>query len=66
MLSVVAGDGSLAGKATASAFGEVLVDALEPGRTYTVLAEAEGYAPHSASVRLDKSTNLGQVLLERA
>ena len=66
VLSVVADDGSLAGKATASAFGEVVVDALELGRAYTVLVEAPGYAPYSANVSLDQSANLGQVVLDRA
>jgi hypothetical protein len=59
-------DGALAGEALSNNFGDVIVDGLDPGREYAVRIEAPGYAPHSTSVRLDQSLNLGTVLLKRA
>jgi Fe-S-cluster-containing hydrogenase component 2 len=59
-------DGTVIGKGTTDNFGEVTVDRLEPGKEYAVRVEAPGYNAATASVTLDKSTNLGTIVLEKA
>ncbi len=54
------------GEAAGDNYGEVLVDRLEPGTEYIATIEAPGYAATTVTVKLDKSTNLGTVLLEKA
>jgi Fe-S-cluster-containing dehydrogenase component len=54
------------GEAASDNYGEVLVDRLEPGMEYIARIEAPGYAAATANVKLDRSTNLGTVLLEKA
>ncbi|HET6496183.1 MAG TPA: 4Fe-4S dicluster domain-containing protein, partial [Thermoleophilia bacterium] len=64
--ATVALDGVTVGEGATDNFGEVTVDRLEPGKEYTVTIEAPGYIPATASLKLDKSTNLGTIVLERA
>ncbi|MEI6451474.1 MAG: oxidoreductase, partial [Actinomycetes bacterium] len=59
-------DGVLVGTGTCDNFGEVTVDKLEPGKEYAVRIEAPGYKAATAPVKLDKSTNLGTLFLEKA
>ena len=47
-------------------YGEFVVDKLEPGTEYEVVIEAAGYKPYSGKAKLDKSLNLGLILLEKA
>ena len=46
-------------------YGEFVVDELESGQEYTVTVQAPGYESFSTTVQLEKSMNLGLVLLER-
>jgi len=62
----VSAGGTKAGEGVANNYGEFVVDRLEPGGDYEVLVEAAGYAPYSTTVKVDKSLNLGLILLERA
>jgi len=59
-------DGVTVGEGTTDNFGEVTVDRLEPGKEYAVRIEAPGYKATTASLKLDKSTNLGTLFLEKA
>jgi len=47
-------------------YGEFVVDRLEPDARYEVGIEAAGYKAYSAAVTLEKSLNIGLVMLERA
>ena len=64
--AVVELDGAPVGEAVSDNFGEVLVDRLEPGKEYAVTLTTPGYEPGSMSVKLEKSRNLGTVVLEKA
>ena len=64
--AVVELDGAPVGEAVSDNFGEVLVDRLEPGKEYAVTLTTPGYEPASMSVKLEKSRNLGTVVLEKA
>jgi hypothetical protein len=64
--ATVALDGAVVGEGTTDNFGEVTIDRLEPGKEYDVRVEAPGYGPANTSVKLDKSTNLGTLFLEKA
>jgi Fe-S-cluster-containing dehydrogenase component len=64
--AVVELDGVPVGEAVSDNFGEVLVDRLEPGKEYAVTLTTPGYEPASMSVKLEKSRNLGTVVLEKA
>ncbi len=46
-------------------YGEFLVDGLEAGVEYDVSLTAAGYEPYAAKVRLERSLNMGLVLLDR-
>lgn len=61
----VSAKGVKAGEGVANNYGEFVVDRLEPGSEYDVTIEAKGYTPYSTHVKLDKSMNLGLVLLEK-
>jgi hypothetical protein len=58
-------DGAVVGASTCDNFGEVTVDRLEPGKEYAVRVEAPGYKAATVAVKLDKSTTLGTLFLER-
>ena len=58
--------GTKVGEGTANNYGEFVVDKLEPGAEVEVTVEAAGYKPHTARATLDKSLNLGLILLESA
>lgn len=58
--------GTAVGEGLVNNYGEFVVDRLEPGADYEVTITAPGYKPHTASVTLDKSRNLGLVMLEKA
>jgi Fe-S-cluster-containing dehydrogenase component len=58
-------DGAVVGAGTCDNFGEVTVDRLEPGKEYAVRVEAPGYKAATVAVKLDKSTTLGTLFLER-
>lgn len=47
-------------------YGEFLLDGLEPGSQVDVVVEAEGYAAYQGRAKLDKSLNLGLILLEKS
>ena len=64
--AIVELDGAVVGEAFSDNFGEVLVDRLEPGREYGVTITAAGYLPAVMTARLDKSLNLGTVMLDKA
>ena len=66
VLATVELDGRPVGEAASDNFGEVLVDKLEPGKEYVVTVAPVGYKPVSLAVKLDKSRNLGTVVLEKA
>jgi Fe-S-cluster-containing dehydrogenase component len=57
--------GAAAGEAVASNYGDFYVDKLEPGQEFTVTVTAPGYAPANATVKLDKSVNLGTIILSK-
>jgi hypothetical protein len=57
--------GATVGEAVASNYGDFYVDKLEPGREYTVTVSAPGYVPVTSTVRLDKSLNLGTIVLAK-
>ena len=59
-------DGVVVGAGACDNFGEVTVDRLEPGKEHAVRIEAPGYKAATATVKLDKSTNLGTLFLEKA
>jgi Fe-S-cluster-containing dehydrogenase component len=63
-LSVVQA-GALVAEGTVNNYGEFVVDRLEPGASYDVSIEAADYKPYSTTVTLDKSLNIGLVLLEK-
>ena len=58
--------GTVVGKALTDNYGQFLVHRLEPGGQYEVRVEAEGYKPYLSGVVVDKSLNLGLILLEKA
>jgi len=58
--------GKKAAEGTVNNYGEFVVDELEPGAQCEVLIEAPGYKPYSAKAKLEESTNLGQVFLDKA
>ena len=58
--------GKKAAEGTVNNYGEFVVDELEPGTSCEVLIEAPGYKPYSTKAKLDESTNLGQVFLDKA
>ena len=47
-------------------YGEFVIDELEPGKSYEVKIEADGYKAVAKTVTLDESLNLGLVMLEKA
>jgi Fe-S-cluster-containing dehydrogenase component len=49
----------------ANNYGEFVVDELTSGQEYTVTVQAPGYESFSTTIHLEKSLNLGLVLLER-
>jgi Fe-S-cluster-containing dehydrogenase component len=57
--------GATVGQGLVNNYGEFVVDGLDPGREYTVKVEAPGYQAYAATVRLDRSLNMGLILLER-
>jgi Fe-S-cluster-containing dehydrogenase component len=57
--------GRVAGRGESNAFGEFIVDGLDPGAEYDVTVEAAGYEPATCAVKLDASLNIGTVLLEK-
>jgi Fe-S-cluster-containing dehydrogenase component len=57
--------GATVGQGLVNNYGEFVVDGLDPGREYTVKVEAPGYQACAATVRLDRSLNMGLMLLER-
>lgn len=61
-----AGGGAVVGEAVAGNYGDFYVDRLQPGEEYTVTVEATGYAPVVRTVRLDKSLNLGTIVLAKS
>jgi Fe-S-cluster-containing dehydrogenase component len=63
---MVAEAGHSVGEGAVNNYGEFVVDNLEPGKSYTVVITAAGYKPYSAEVTLDKSLNMGLILLEQA
>ena len=63
---MVADAGHSVGEGVVNNYGEFVVDRLEPGKSYTVVVTAPGYKPYSAEVALDKSVNMGLILLEKA
>ena len=63
---IVADAGHSVGEGVVNNYGEFVVDRLEPGKSYTVVVTAPGYKPYSAEVPLDKSVNMGLILLEKA
>lgn len=58
--------GQTVAEGVANNYSEFVVDRLEPGKQYTVLVEADGYAPYSTTVTPDESVNLGTIFLEKA
>jgi len=65
-VTVRAGDGMVAGEAVASNYGDFYVDRLEPGVEYALTIESGGYEPHERTIKLDKSLNLGTIVLARS
>ncbi len=63
---VVELDGRTVGEAVADNYGDVLIDRLDPGKEYKLVASAPGYRPASCAVRLEESMTLAPVVLERA
>ncbi len=57
--------GATVGQGLVNNYGEFVVDRLDPGQEYTVTVEAPGYQACAATVSLDKSLNMGLILLER-
>lgn len=57
--------GAKVGEGVVNNYGEFVVDKLDPDKEYVVKLEAPGYKAWSTAVRLDKSLNLGTILLER-
>ena len=64
--ATVTAAGEVVGEALASNYGDFFVDKLQPGREYAVKVEAPGYVPVTRTVSLDKSINLGTVILARS
>jgi Fe-S-cluster-containing dehydrogenase component len=58
--------GAVAGEGLVNNYGEFVVDRLEPGASYEVTIEAPGYKASAATVTLDKSLNMGLIMLEKA
>ncbi|OFW55610.1 MAG: hypothetical protein A2133_09645 [Actinobacteria bacterium RBG_16_64_13] len=58
--------GAKAGEGVANNYGEFVVDKLGLGGRYDVTVEAPGYQAYSTAVTLDKSLNLGLIVLEKA
>jgi len=56
--------GAQVGEGLVNNYGEFVVDRLEPGREYSVTISAPGYKAWSSKVTLDKSLNLGTILVE--
>jgi Fe-S-cluster-containing dehydrogenase component len=63
--ATVKADGQVVGTAATNNYGDFYVDKLEPGKEYAVTVEAAGYAPAACTVKLDKSQNLGAIILAR-
>jgi Fe-S-cluster-containing dehydrogenase component len=61
----VSAGGPKVGEAVVNNYGEFVVDRLEPGSEYDITIEAAGYKAYSDRARLDKSLNLGLILLEK-
>jgi Fe-S-cluster-containing dehydrogenase component len=57
--------GATVGHGLVNNYGEFVVDRLDPGTEYTVTVEAPGYQACAATVTLEKSLNMGLMLLER-
>ena len=62
----VKGNGAVVADGLVNNYGEFVVDKLEPGGSYEVTIEAAGYKPYSATVTLEKSLNMGVIMLEKA
>jgi Fe-S-cluster-containing dehydrogenase component len=58
--------GATVGEGVVNNYGEFVVDKLEPDAEYTVTVEAPGYRVHTTTAALEKSLNLGLILLEKA
>lgn len=58
--------GVTVGQGLVNNYGEFVVDKLDPGKEYSVRVEAPDYQACSATVSLDKSLNMGLILLEKA
>jgi hypothetical protein len=63
---VVAGAGVKVGDGVTNNYGEFVIDGLDPGGEYQVTGDAPGYQPFFKTIRLDKSINLGTILLDRS
>jgi len=63
--ATVSAGGDEVGEAAASNYGDFYVDRLEPGREYTLVVSAPGYAPVSKTIRLDESVNVGSIHLAK-
>ncbi len=61
----VAAAGAIVGAGLTNNYGEFLIDGLEPGVEVDVTVETGGYQPYQVRAKLEKSQNLGLVLLER-
>ncbi|NLV71007.1 MAG: oxidoreductase [Actinobacteria bacterium] len=62
----VAEGGTTVGEGATNNYGEFTVDRLEPDGRYEVSVTAAGYKPYTVEVTLEKSLNLGLILLQKA
>jgi Fe-S-cluster-containing dehydrogenase component len=62
----VTADGAKVGEGVTNNYGEFVVDELEPGEEVDVAIEAAGYKPYQGKAKLEKSLNLGLILLDKA
>jgi Fe-S-cluster-containing dehydrogenase component len=64
--AVVELGGRKVGEGVVNNYGDLVVDRLDPGKTYTFTVAAAGYQPVTREVLLEKSVTLETVFLERA
>jgi Fe-S-cluster-containing dehydrogenase component len=64
-VTVTAG-GVKVGEGATNNYGEFVVDGLEPGAEVGVVIEAAGYKTYQGKAKLEKSLNLGLILLDKA
>jgi Fe-S-cluster-containing dehydrogenase component len=63
---IVEAGGATVGQGLVNNYGEFVVDKLDPDQEFVVKIDAPGYKACTATVSLEKSLNMGLILLERA